>query len=72
MEIYVLVYGYSTVVSEILIKASFYWDKQFTCIILEGHPDASAVQMAKAIQTYAQSIPTMVVLYSAMGYVMEV
>jgi len=67
----VLIYGYSSVVLELLVQAANYWDKQFEIILLETRPDASGVRMANEIQSKAPGIPTTMVLDSAMGYVME-
>ena len=65
----VLTHGWSRVVASILLHAA--QTKHFDIIILEGRPDASGAKAAKFYAGHSSSIPTTVVLDSAMGYVME-
>lgn len=65
----VLTHGWSRVVASILLKAAE--TKHFDIIVLEGRPDAAGARAAKFYATHSSSIPTTIVLDSAMGYVME-
>jgi translation initiation factor eIF-2B subunit alpha len=65
----VLTHGWSRVVASVLLKAAE--TKHFDIIVLEGRPDAAGARAAKFYATHSSSIPTTVVLDSAMGYIME-
>ena len=65
----VLTHGWSRVVASVLLQAS--QTKHFDIVILEGRPDAAGARAAKFYAEHSSSIPTTVVLDSAMGYMME-
>ena len=65
----VLTHGWSRVVASVLLEASR--TKHFDIVILEGRPDAAGARAAKFYAEHSSSIPTTVVLDSAMGYICE-